>query len=84
LLLRVRGPLSGVVSDGYYEVDRAQAELSPVVSGWRDNAKNAENAALANASAITSVSGRVSRTEEGFTSVSGQLTQLDNSIGDIG
>ncbi|MBS6036492.1 phage tail protein [Pseudomonas sp.] len=84
LLLRVRGPLSGVVSDGYYEVDRAQAELSPVVSGWRDNAKNAENAALANASAITSVSGRVSRTEEGYTSVSGQLTQLDNSIGDIG
>ncbi|EKT4480245.1 phage tail protein [Pseudomonas putida] len=84
LLLRVRGPLSGATSDGYYEVDRAQAELSSVVSGWKDNARNAESAALANASAISGVSGRVSKTEESLTSVSGQLVQLDNSIGDVG
>ncbi|MCE0869275.1 phage tail protein [Pseudomonas alloputida] len=84
LLLRVRGPLGGTASDGYYEIDRAQAELSIVVSAWKDNAKNAQSAAQANAAAINSVSGRVSSTEEGLTSVSGRLTQLDNSIGDVG
>ncbi|MBR7523590.1 phage tail tip protein J-related protein, partial [Pseudomonas juntendi] len=84
LLLRVRGPLGGTASDGYYEIDRAQAELSTVVSAWKDNAKNAQSAAQANAAAINSVSGRVSSTEEGLTSVSGRLTQLDNSIGDVG
>ena len=84
LLLRVRGPLGGTASDGYYEIDRAQAELSTVVSAWKDNAKNAQSAAQANAAAINSVSGRVSSTEEGLTSVSGRLTQLDNSIGDFG
>ena len=84
LLLRVRGPLGGTASDGYYEIDRAQAELSTVVSAWKDNAKNAQSAAQANAVAISSVSGRVSNAEEGLTSVSGRLTQLDNSIGDVG
>lgn len=84
LLLRVRGPLGGTASDGYYEIDRAQAELSTVVSAWKDNAKNAQSAAQANAAAINSVSGRVSSTEEGLTSVSGRLTQLDNLIGDVG
>ncbi|WP_225806686.1 phage tail protein [Pseudomonas fulva] len=84
LLLRVRGPLGGTASDGYYEIDRAQAELSTLVSAWKDNAKNAQSAAQANAVAISSVSGRVSNTEEGLTSVSGRLTQLDNSIGDVG
>ena len=84
VLLRVRGPLGGTASDGYYEIDRAQAELSTVVSAWKDNAKNAQSAAQANAAAINSVSGRVSSTEEGLTSVSGRLTQLDNSIGDVG
>ncbi|WP_230380401.1 phage tail protein [Pseudomonas fulva] len=84
LLLRVRGPLGGTASDGHYEIDRAQAELSTVVSAWKDNAKNAQSAAQANAVAISSVSGRVSNTEEGLTSVSGRLTQLDNSIGDVG
>lgn len=84
LLLRVRGPLGGTVSDGYYEIDRAQAELSTVVSAWKDNAKNAQSAAQANAVAISSVTGRVSSTEEGLTSVSGRLTKLDNSIGDVG
>lgn len=84
LLLRVRGPLGGVETDGYYEVDRAQAELSSLVSAWKDNAKNAETAAQANAKAINSVSGRVSGAEDGLTSVSRQLTQLDNSVGDIG
>ena len=84
VLLRVRGPLGGTASDGYYEIDRAQAELSTVVSAWKDNAKNAQSAAQANAAAINSVSGRVSSTEEGLTSVSGRLTQMDNSIGDVG
>lgn len=84
LLLRVRGPLGGTASDGYYEIDRAQAELSTMVSAWKDNAKNAQSAAQANAVAISSVSGRVSNAEEGLTSVSGRLTQLDNSIGDVG
>ncbi|WP_236183527.1 MULTISPECIES: hypothetical protein, partial [Pseudomonas] len=63
--------MGGTASDGYYEIDRAQAELSTVVSAWKDNAKNAQSAAQANAAAINSVSGRVSSTEEGLTSVSG-------------
>jgi len=84
VLLRVRGPITGAATDGYYEVDRAQAELSPTVSGWKDNARNAAAAAAVNAAAITSVGARVSKTEEGLTSTSGQLTQLENSIGDAG
>ncbi|MBF8694895.1 TipJ family phage tail tip protein, partial [Pseudomonas fulva] len=45
---------------------------------------NSFDQAQANALANTAIMGRVEKTESGLNSVSGQLTQLDNSIGDVG
>jgi len=45
---------------------------------------NSFDQALANALANTALTGRVEKTESGVTSVSGQLTELSNSIGDVG
>jgi len=45
---------------------------------------NSFDQAQANALANSALTGRVERAESGVTSVSGQLTELNNSIGDVG
>ena len=82
--IRTRTDPSNPVTSGFSEVDRAQLEQSPVMSGWRDNNGVSDTNIAANATATASLAGRVSITEQGLTSVSSQLTQLDNSIGDMG
>ncbi|QHW08411.1 DUF1983 domain-containing protein [Pseudomonas putida] len=85
VLYRLRSSVGAAgISAGFVDLDKAQFEHSPVVTGWRDNGKVNAAVAAANASATTALTGRVALTEQGLTSASNQLTQLDNSIGDVG
>jgi uncharacterized coiled-coil protein SlyX len=76
--------LSGSQTAGFFEIDRAQVELSPVVTGWRDSGKVSASDVATQALATTALTARVTQTETGLTSVSGQLTTLNNSIGQMG
>ncbi|WP_296267721.1 TipJ family phage tail tip protein [Pseudomonas sp. UBA6562] len=69
---------------GFVEWDRVQLELGNAVTGWRDNGQAAAGNIAINAAATTALTGRVETTEAGLTSASGQITQLDNSLGDTG
>lgn len=80
--LRIVGNAS--VSAGFIEFDRVQLEQGSVMSGWRDNNAVSDASIAANAAATTALTGRVERAESGVTSVSGQLTELNNSIGNVG
>ncbi|WP_455828276.1 phage tail protein [Pseudomonas capeferrum] len=84
ILYRIRSAPGSSVTGGFVDFDKAQYEHSPVVTGWRDNGKVTSSGVTANAAATSALTGRVAQTETGITSVSGQLTQLDNAIGDVG
>ncbi|WP_442964205.1 phage tail tip fiber protein [Pseudomonas sp. NMI542_15] len=75
---------TSAISSGFMEIDRSQLELGATMSGWRDSNGVSDADTAANAAATTAISGRVSATEQGLSSASSQLTQLDNSIGDAG
>jgi predicted phage tail protein len=84
VLLRTRGPVDGTPLTGFSEWDRAQFELAPTVSGWKDNGKVTASDLTAQAAATTALTGRVTQTETGLTSVSGQITTLNNNLGSAG
>ncbi|SFW65460.1 DUF1983 domain-containing protein [Pseudomonas sp. NFACC10-1] len=69
---------------GFIEVDRVQAQMSSVVSGWQDSPDVLRVDLAGQAAATSALTGRVSQTETGLTSVSGQVTNLSNSIGTAG
>jgi predicted phage tail protein len=81
LYFRVR---AGAQTAGFVEVDRAQAEISAVATGWKDNGQVSAADISTQAAATTALTARVTQTETGLTSVSGQLTQLNNSVGSMG
>ena len=83
VLFRVFGA-SSAAQGGAIEWDRAQLEIGGAVSGWRDNGSLSRSDVVANAAATAALTGRVTQTETGLTSVSGQVTELNNSIGDVG
>ncbi|WP_313447252.1 DUF1983 domain-containing protein, partial [Brevundimonas sp.] len=84
VLYRIRsGPGSSVVS-GFVDFDMAQLEQGTTLTGWRDNGKANAYGIAVNAAATSALTGRVEDNERGLTSTSGQLTQLENSIGDVG
>ena len=83
-IMRARSNPGSTLTGGFVEWDRAQLEIGSSVSGWRDNGKVNADAVAANALATFALTGRVESTETGLTSASTQLTQLDNSIGDVG
>ena len=84
IIYRIRGPLNGASTTGWCEWDRLQLELGNAMTGWRDNGRVNAADITANAAATSAIAGRVGLTESGLSSASNQLTQLDNSIGDIG
>nr|WP_269807007.1 DUF1983 domain-containing protein [Pseudomonas putida] len=84
ILFRIRSGAGSSLTAGFVDFDMAQFEQGSVMSGWKDNGKTNAASTEANASATAALGGRVSTGEAGLTSVSNQLTQLDNSIGDIG
>jgi predicted phage tail protein len=81
LYFRVR---ASAQTAGFVEVDRAQAEISTVATGWKDNGQVSAADISTQAAATTALTARVTQTETGLTSVSGQLTQLNNSVGSMG
>jgi predicted phage tail protein len=84
LLYRVRGPVSGTSITGFAEWDRAQFELSPVVSGWKDNNGLTDDAITAGAAATTALTARVTQTETGLTSASANIVTLTNNLAGAG
>ncbi|HEN8714608.1 TPA: phage tail protein [Pseudomonas putida] len=84
VLFRLRSSPGSNLTGGFVDLDKAQLELGSIATGWRDNGKTNAAAAATNASATTALTGRVAVTEAGLSSASSQLTNLDNSIGDIG
>ncbi|WLP08575.1 phage tail protein [Pseudomonas putida] len=84
ILYRIRSAPGSSLTGGFVDLDNAQFEYGNVASGWRDNGKVNTAGLATNASATTALTGRVAATEEGLSSASGQLTQLENSIGDVG
>lgn len=84
VLYRIRSAPGSIVAAGFIDLDMAQVEQGATLTGWRDNGKTNTNSIAVNAAATTALIGRVESTERGLTSTSGQLTQLENSIGDIG
>nr|WP_313133417.1 DUF1983 domain-containing protein [Pseudomonas juntendi] len=84
ILFRIRSAPGSSLTGGFVDLDKAQYEHSPVVTGWRDNGKTNAAAADVNASATSALAGRVGTVENGVNSTSSQLTQLENSIGDVG
>ncbi|RMS41540.1 Prophage host specificity protein J, partial [Pseudomonas amygdali pv. photiniae] len=69
---------------GFIEVDRVQAQLAAVVSGWQDNADTVKTDLAGQAEATSALTARVTQTETGITSASNQLVSLSNSIGNSG
>lgn len=84
VLYRIRSAPGSSVTSGFIDLDKAQYEHSPVVTGWRDNGLVNTSAIAANATATMALTGRVGLTEQGLTSVSGSITELNNTIGDVG
>ena len=75
---------NGTATAGFIEVDRAQAQLGSVASGWQDNTGVLDSSVTANAAATAGLTARVTQTETGLSSLSSNVTSLTNSIGDIG
>jgi predicted phage tail protein len=71
---------TAAVTSGFIEADRAQLEAGEVATGWRDSGQVNAADALANASATTVLTGRVTKNEEGIKSTSELATKLSNSL----
>jgi predicted phage tail protein len=84
LLYRLIGPGSATSVTGFMEVDRAQFELSPVMSGWRDNTGLTDSAVTAAAAATAALTVRVAQTETGLTSTSADIVTLANNLSSAG
>ncbi|MFR0673177.1 DUF1983 domain-containing protein [Enterobacterales bacterium AW_CKDN230030176-1A_HGKHYDSX7] len=87
-ILRLRPPADGSIGAGWCECDRAQLELGPVATGWRDNGQVTAAGVQANAAAVNSVVARVSKTEEAIKTSSETITNLRTDLttvsGDVG
>ncbi|WP_348635359.1 DUF1983 domain-containing protein [Pseudomonas sp. PvP100] len=69
---------------GFIEVDRVQAQLAAVVSGWQDNADTVKTDLAGQAEATSALTARVTQNETSITSTSSQLFSLSNSVGTSG
>ncbi|RDL17095.1 putative phage tail protein [Pseudomonas sp. URMO17WK12:I10] len=83
--LAIQGNRSGVANRvSYFDRFMFEAVVNEQKSPSTFSMGNSFDQAQANALANTALTGRVERAESGMTSVSGQLTELNNSIGDVG
>jgi predicted phage tail protein/uncharacterized coiled-coil protein SlyX len=81
-LFRMFGTAS--VSAGFFEFDRAQAQLSTVVSGWQDNTGTIVADVAAQATATNALTGRVTTVEGTVSTQSSQITALTNNLTNSG
>ncbi|WP_338053587.1 phage tail tip fiber protein [Pseudomonas fulva] len=83
--LAIQGNRSGVANRiSYFDRFMFEAVVNEQKAPSTFSMGNSFDQAQANALANTALTGRVERAESGVTSVSGQLTELNNSIGDVG
>ncbi|WP_081322827.1 TipJ family phage tail tip protein [Pseudomonas parafulva] len=83
--LAIQGNRSGVANRvSYFDRFMFEAVVNEQKAPSTFSMGNSFDQAQANALANTALTGRVERAESGVTSVSGQLTELHNSIGDVG
>lgn len=68
------------ISTAFMDVDRMQFELSPTMTGWRDNgqAVTADQAAIS--TAVTNLTSTVGKQGGDLTTVTGQVTKLEGSV----
>ncbi|EPF66315.1 TipJ family phage tail tip protein [Pseudomonas syringae] len=71
-------------TSGFLEVDRAQAQITAKVEGWRDNADTLKAEVAGQAEATSALTARVTQNETSITSASNQLVSLSNSVGTSG
>ncbi|KFF82287.1 phage tail protein [Pseudomonas syringae] len=71
-------------TSGFLEVDRAQAQITTKVQGWRDNADTLKAEVAGQAEATSALTARVTQNETSITSASNQLVSLSNSVGTSG
>ena len=84
VLYRIRSNAGSTLTAGFVDFDMAQLEQGNTLTGWRDNGKANADSIAANAAATTALTGRVEKNEQGLTSASSSIAQLENSIGDVG
>jgi len=84
VLYRIRSNAGSTLTAGFVDFDMAQLEQGNTLTGWRDNGKANADSIAANALATTALTGRVEKNEQGLTSASSSIAQLENSIGDVG
>lgn len=84
VLYRVRSAPGSSLTAGFVEWDRAQLELSDVVTGWRDNTKALAADAAANATVVQALSSKVLEHDGTLTSQGQSITSLNNSLSVIG
>ncbi|MBF8692341.1 TipJ family phage tail tip protein [Pseudomonas fulva] len=83
--LAIQGNRSGVANRiSYFDRFMFEAVFNEQKAPSTFSMGNSFDQAQANALANTALTGRVERAESGVISVSGQLTELNNSIGDVG
>ncbi|MFA7893010.1 TipJ family phage tail tip protein [Pseudomonas putida] len=83
--LAIQGNRSGVANRiSYFDRFMFEAVVNEQKAPSTFSMGNSFDQAQANALANSALTGRVERAESGVTSVSGQLTELNNSIGDVG
>lgn len=83
--LAIQGNRSGVANRiSYFDRFMFEAVVNEQKAPSTFSMGTSFDQAQANALANTALTGRVERAESGVTSVSGQLTELNNSIGDVG
>lgn len=71
---RMRQGPSSPATSGFAELDRAQLEVGPAMSGWSDSDGVIKGSIATQATATSALTGRVTQTETGLSSISGQLT----------
>ncbi|WP_411566899.1 TipJ family phage tail tip protein [Pseudomonas alabamensis] len=68
------------ISTAFMDVDRMQFELSPTMTGWRDNGQAVTADQAATSTAVTNLTSTVGKQGGDLTTVTGQVTKLEGSV----
>ncbi|MGE8045135.1 TipJ family phage tail tip protein [Pseudomonas monteilii] len=71
------------ISTAFMDVDRMQFELSPTMTGWRDNGQAVTADQAATSTAVTNLTSTVGKQGGDLTTVTGQVTKLEGSVSNL-
>jgi predicted phage tail protein len=71
---------TAAINAGFAEWDRAQLEISPVVTGWRDSGLALSSAQSATSTAVDALTNRVTATETAITASAQDITSLTTEV----